>query len=420
MSLCYLDVNQAAAGHARRPQAGETTITPAGAGLYARHFLSALPRSDQRRWAEVFIRGLIAVPGRKTIRKISGYVAEGGDEQCLQQFLNQSTWRWDAVRRALAVRLAEEQEPLAWVVKDVVLPKNGRNSVGVARQYAHPVGRLINCQLSIAVFLVGSGWSCPVNWRLMLPPSWDEDKELRKKAHLPDDEHHLPRWQHVLDAIDEMTAEWGLRPLPVLADMTNDRQLYPLLRGLEERRLPYVIQVSPGQPAVTVTGPTGVSQTMSFQQFISDSVARGTAVLNVWQLPVGRPGRTQLIAARLPADTCPKPAVQRGAQPRHGSADAWPGVPRYAAAEWSPVRGAPRHTWVTSSAPGQLPGILDDIALMEQTAVELDGLYDGLGLGHFEGRSFAGWHHYVTLVSVAYACREFGRPGDWPAEPSPG
>jgi hypothetical protein len=382
------------------------------AAMHARHFLSSLPRSDQRRWAEVFVRGLIAVQGRKTIKKISGYAAEGGAEQCLQQFLNQSTWRWDTVRRDLAMRLAAQHEPLAWVVKDVVLPKNGQNSVGVARQYAHPAGRLLNCQLGIAVFLAGRGWSCPVNWRLMLPQCWDDDKERRKKAHLPDEEHYLPRWQHMLDAIDEMTTEWDLRPLPILADMTYDRQVYPLLRSMDERRLPYAIQVSPGQPAVTVRQPSGTAQTLSFEQFISDSVTRGTAALNVWQLPIGRPGRTQLIATRLPADTSARLAPQSQTQPVLAArADA----PRYAAAEWSPVRGAPRHTWVTSAAPDQLPGLLDDIALMEQTAAELRGLYDGLGLGHFEGRSFTGWHHYVTLVSVAYACHRLGRPRDWSA-----
>jgi hypothetical protein len=359
---------------------------------------SSLPRCDQRRWAEVFIRGLIAVPGRKTIKKISGQVAEGGAEQCLQQFVNQSTWRWDTVRRDLALRLARH-EPLAWVITDVVLPKYGNNSVGVARQFAHPVGRVVNCQLGLAVFLAGKGWSCPVNWRLMLPPSWDEDKDRRRKAHLPDDEHCLPRWQHVLDAIDEMTTEWELRPLTIVGDARHERQLDPLLRGMEDRRLAYAIQVAPGQPAVTVRSAGGPPHAMSFGQVITDAVTRNTAALNVWQLPVGRPGRTQLIAARLPATPC---ALAAGTQPR----PIRPAGPRYVAAEWSPARRSPRATWVTSLGPGRLPAILDSIALLGQTAADLKDLYNELGLGHFEGRSFVGWHHYMTLVSVAHACRQ--------------
>lgn len=378
----------------------EYDTAPDNSEMLVRHLLSSLPRCDQRRWAEVFIRGLISVPGRKTIKKISGYAAEGDAEQCLQQFLNQSTWRWDSVRRDLAVRLAEKHEPLAWVIRDVVLPKNGSNSVGVARQFAHPAGRVLNCQLGVAVFLVGQGWSCPVNWRLMLPPCWQDDKERRKKAHVPDDEHCQHRWQYILDAIDEMTTEWELRPLTVVADMSHDRQLDPLLRGMEERQLPYTIQVAPSQSALLVRPDGGTARSMSFAQVIAESIACRTTALNVWQLPVGRPGRTQLIAARLPADAWPACA----SQPRPGR----PAGSRYAVAEWSSARKAPRAMWVTSSGPNHLSGMLKDVALLEQTATELDGLYNALGLGHFEGRSFAGWHHYVTLVSVAHACRYFG------------
>lgn len=378
--------------------------------LRARQVLSSIPRCDQRRWAEVFIRGLIEVPGRKTIKKISCYAAEGGAEQCLQQFVNQSTWRWDTVRRDLAFQLIEEHEPLAWVIRDVALPKNGNNSVGVARQFAHPAGRVLNCQLGLAVFLAGRGWSCPVNWRLMLPPSWDEDKDRRRKAHLPDDEHCLPRWQHMLDIIDEMTIEWELRPLTVIADARHDRQLDPLLRGLEERRMPYAIQVAPGQPAMTVRSARGALQTLSFGQVIAESVTRNTAALNVWQLPIGRPGRTQLIAARLPVAARPAPGFPERPAARSTAGFSRTAEPRYVAAEWSPARRAPRATWLTSFPPGQLPGMLEDVALLEQTAADLSGLYDELGLGHFEGRSFTGWHHYVTLVSVAHACRHLAGP----------
>lgn len=382
-----------------------TAAATADTAPLARYLLSSLPRCDQRRWAEVFVRGLISVPGRKTIKKISGYAAEGDAEQCLQQFVNQSTWRWDSVRRDLALRLADKHEPLAWVIRDVVLPKNGYNSVGVARQFAHPAGRVLNCQLGVAVFLVGRDWSCPVNWRLMLPPCWDDDKERREKAHVPDDEHWQHRWQHILDAIDEMTTDWELRPLTVVADMSHDRHPDPLLRGMEERRLPYVIQVAPNQPALTARPLGGPPRSVSFAQLITESITRRTTALNVWQLAVGRPGRTQLIAARLPADAWPACV----SQPRAAVTTSRPAGSRHVVAEWSPTRKSPRAMWVTSSGPGQLSGMLKEVALLERTATDLDGLYDALGLGHFEGRSFAGWHHYVTLVSVAHACRHLGQ-----------
>lgn len=375
------------------------------AALYAPFVFASLPRSDQRRWAEVLVRGLLSVPGRKTITKISDQVAGGGAEQCLQQFLSQSTWRWDTVRRDLALWLTGELESTAWVVKDVVFPKNGTSSVGVGRQFAWPMGRVLNCQLATAVFLAGNGWSCPVNWRLMLPPCWDEDKERRKKAHLPDTEHSVPYWQHVLDAIDEMTVDWGLYPAPVLADMSRQTDLDPLLCGLEERRIPYMVRVALNQPAVTLRCAQGPPQVLSYAQLIRDSLTRNTATLNMWLMSAGRPGRVQLVAARMPADALPASGFGR----RAVVVPVRPRATRYIVAEWSPSRKSPRAVWITSSSPRQMPGLLANMALDRQAGTDLDQLCDGLGLWHFEGRSFTGWHHHVTLVSVAHACRQIQR-----------
>jgi len=372
---------------------------------YARFLCSSLPRSDQRRWAEVFIRGLVSVPGRKTITKISDQVAGGGAEQCLQQFVSQSTWRWDAVRRDLALWLAEELAPRGWVIKEAVFPKNGNNSVGVGKQFACPVGRVLNCQLAVAVFLAGHGWSCPVNWRLVLPPSWDEDKERRKKARLPEGEGSAPRWQLMLDAIDEMAVDWGLHSLPVFADMSQQCDLDPLLSGLEERHVQYVIRVGPNQTAGTVRMMGGTQRTLSYAQFITESLTRNNATLNMWCMPASGPGRIQLIATRLPAELLPASVPGRLSVVVPGRTRAT----RYVVAEWSPSRKSPRAVWVTSASPRQLSELLADIALDRQVSADLDELYDGLGLRHFEGRSFMGWHHHVTLVSVAHASHHVRR-----------
>ncbi len=375
------------------------------AAQYAQFVFSSLPRSDQRRWAEVLVRGLLSVPGRKTITKISDQVAGGGVEQCLQQFVSQSTWRWDTVRRDLALWLADELEPRTWVIKDEAFPKSGANSAGVGRQFAWPMGRMLNCQLATSVFLAGDGWSCPVNWRLMLPPCWDEDKERRKKAHIPDAEHSVPYWQHVLDAIDEMTVDWGLYPAPLFADMSQHTELDPLLCGLEERRIQYVVKAGLNQPAVTVRSAQGTPQTLSYAQLICDSLTRNTTTLNMWMMSPSRSGRVQFVAARMPADALPASDYGR----RSVVVPVRPRGTRYIVAEWSPSRKSPRAVWVTSSGPRQMPGLLADLSLDRQVGADLDQMRDGLGLWHFEGRSFAGWHHHVTLVSIAHACRQVWR-----------
>lgn len=370
--------------------------------------ISSLPRADQRRWAEVFILGLLTVRGRKTIKKISDQMVGGGAEQCLQQFVNQSTWRWDTVRRDLALCLTGALAPRTWVIRDVVMPKNGSHSVGVDRQFAHPEGRVLNCQLGLAVFLVGDDWSCPVNWRLPLPPSWDHDKERRKKARVPDEERSCPRWQHVLDAIDEMVIDWGLPPLPVVADMSHEPDLDALLRGFEERHLRYALRVGVNRPAILV-GSAPAARTLSFAQVIAGSVARNTTALNRWHLRSDRPGRPQLIATRMSADAMALSLRPLGARCPQSQPGARGALLRHIVAEWSPVHKAPRTAWLTSFNPHRLPSMPEEIKRHDRTGADLAQLYDGLGLQHFEGRSYPGWHHYMTLVSIASACRHLSR-----------
>jgi hypothetical protein len=386
---------------------------------YCKYLFSSLPRSDQRRWATLFIHGLLTVPGRKTIRKISDLAAGGGAEQCLQQFINQSTWRWEEIRCEIGTLLSHAREPMSWVVLDVVLPKNGSHSAGVDRQFAPSEGRVLNCQMGIAVFLVGDTWCCPVNWRLVLPPCWDSDKLRRAKAHVPDEERAWPSWQHTLDAIDEMAAEWGLAPAPIVADVSNAREqeLNHLLRGFEERSLPYVVRVAAGRTALVTRSANTAPRRLTYGQLIADSVARSTSVVNCWQRPVGRPGRSRLVATRLPGGM----TLAHGPQPGHRTQPGWPAAssrptppapPRHLVAEWSLPRRTPRTTWLTSLEASSLLGLPDQIARYDRAVAELGRLYDGLGLRHFEGRSFAGWHRYATLVSVAAAVRSLSRPGE--------
>src|SRR6266498_3104451 len=122
---------------------------------FCRRHLSSLPRSDQRRWGEVYVRGLISVPGRKSIKRICDHVVGWRADQSLQQFINQSPWRWEPVRCALAHAVSVVVRPRAWVVTEVVFPKHGSSSVGVARQFAPSAGRVLNCQLGLAVSAAG-------------------------------------------------------------------------------------------------------------------------------------------------------------------------------------------------------------------------------------------------------------------------
>jgi SRSO17 transposase len=97
----------------------------------------------------------------------------GVDHQGLQQFVTTSTWDTTAVRMRLARRAVEVVEPVAWVVDDTGFP-DGKGSPGVARQYSGTLGKVANCQIGVSVHAVTDTASCPLDWRLFLPTSWDD------------------------------------------------------------------------------------------------------------------------------------------------------------------------------------------------------------------------------------------------------
>ncbi len=164
------------------------------------------------------MRGLAEVSGRKSVRRISEYVLGRRADQSLQQFVNQSSWAWEPVRQQLAEDAAAILSPSAWVVEEAVMPKNGNSSVGVERQYSQAAGRVLNCQIGLALMVSGQAGAVPVNWRLLLPRSWDSDEIRRSRSRVPDHERHRSRWHFLFDMLDEITLGWGMKPLPVVVD----------------------------------------------------------------------------------------------------------------------------------------------------------------------------------------------------------
>ncbi len=397
---------------------------------YCQLLFSSFVRSDQRRWGEVYVRGLLGAPGRKTLAGISEHVLGVRTIQPLQQFLNQSPWDHVAVRRSLARTACAQLRPQAWAVDDVVFPKHGRHSAGVARQFVAHEGRMLNCQLGVAVSAVGDGAALPLDWRMVLPARWDHDHELRTKAHLPAEVRHRPRWQHVLGLVDELIEDWHLPPAPVLVDGRHEPDLEPLLRGLESRGLGYVVEVSP-TAAVRQAGAAGPAP---------GGAARAAAVARAGYAGAIDPGR-RAVLDRAPGPGAPRlltaaQCVKMAAYRCERTTLAWtdgtelgprrsqflvapvPGLPaaerderlrasgraRRVVAEWPVGLARPRTYWVTN-LPGSLAQLVALGRLRAHSGRALAALRADLGLADFEGRSFRGWHHHVTLVSAAHGFR---------------
>jgi len=381
---------------------------------FTEDLFASIPRTDQRRWGQTYLRGLLLDGRRKSVQPMATRLARGDPaadadalEQALQQFVNQSPWDPVPVRRRLAQRMTAAIGPAAWVIDDTGFPKFGRHSVGVAPQSCGALGKVANCQVGVSVHAVTDAASCPLDWRLFLPQEWDADIERRRKAHVPAGERHRPKWQLALALLDELAA-WGLAPPVILADAAYG-EVSEFRLGLEQRALPYVVQV-PGTisaypeqvvpEAVPYTGrgrppvPRYRQQRSSLRQLVlvaGPSAARTVA----WRQGAdGAPLVSRLVALRV------RPAGVRLRRAAHGGQ-----LPvRWLVAEWPDGEPEPVTYWL-ATLPADTP--LEQLVHLAKLRwrVEHDDreLKDALGLDHFEGRSWQGWHHHVTLVSAAHA-----------------
>jgi SRSO17 transposase len=375
--------------------------------VFAEEIFEAMARKDQRRWGCVYLRGLMLDGRRKSIEPMAARL-EDGDEQCLQQFVNQSSWDWVGVRRRLARRMCAEIEPEAWIVDDTGFPKQGRMSVGVARQYSGALGKVGNCQIGVSINAVRDEASCPIDWRLFLPEEWDTDAERRAAAHVPDDVRHVAKWRLALDMFDELRG-WGLAP-PVIGSDSGYGEITEFRQGLEDRQLNYVVQVRAGtstfaeevrpqRPDYRGVGRPPVARYRTKPSSVRDLALGAGAERAVevgWREGSHGPMTSRFLALRV------RPANEQ-LQRRARETDTELPV-RWLLVEWPQDAAEPIKYWL-SNLPADTPiGRLVGLAKI-RWRIEHDyrELKDALGLDHFEGRSWRGWHHHVTLVSVAHA-----------------
>lgn len=374
----------------------DTLSTSSTLTEFCEEVFSSLGRSDQRKWAETYVRGLLSVPGRKSIRRISELVVGRDADQSLQQFVNQSPWLWAPVRRSLAEWVGQAMRTKAWVVQEVVFPKNGDSSVGVARQFAPSVGRMLNCQRAIGLVLAGEDGGSAVNWRLVMPRNWDDDVERRAKARVPDGELAQPVWQYVLDAVDETGGDWGLTPAPIVVDLSSEPEGGRLLEKLEERGLHYLARVPAGTAAMPKSLVAANTRPPTVGQLVLAAAKRGRRVLSWRDEVTGVMMTSHFVVATVPG--IPAPGLPAADDPRRGRV--FPRL-RHVLAEWPAGHPQPRAVWLTNLGG---PGIAELVGLLkarERVEADVAKLTEEYGLRHFEGRSFQGWHHHVTLSSVA-------------------
>jgi SRSO17 transposase len=186
-----------------------------------------------------------------------------GNEQSLQQFLNQSPWDWQPLWHQRAARVERAFAPVvAWIVDDTGFPKKGEHSVGVARQYSGTLGKTANCQIAVSLHRTDARGSSPLGFRLYLPQEWTDDPARCRAAGIPDTVGFRPNWQLAVELIDQALA-WGLpSPPAVLADSAYG-EVTAFREALEARQLAYAVGISkalavwPESPGGAVPNGTG-------------------------------------------------------------------------------------------------------------------------------------------------------------------
>jgi len=366
--------------------------------------LAPLGRKDRQRWGGVYLRGLLLDGERKSVGAMAERLPDG-NEQSLQQFVSQSPWEWKPLWQQMAERLeCAFPNAVAWIIDDTGFPKKGEHSVGVARQYSGTLGKTANCQIAVSLHRTDARGSSPLGFCLYLPKEWTDDPARCRAAGVPDDTAFQPNWRLALALIDEALG-WGLpKPPVVLADSAYGE--VPALREeLAQRDLAYAVGISKSL-AVWPEPPGGAIPAWNGQGRPTRCVRYGDKKpVSVKALALAHGKRFRKVTWR---EGSKGKLHSRFWAARVQTAHDWnqgqaPGKEVWLLVEWPVGENEPVKYYLCD-----LP---KDLSLQRLVAtargrwrVEQDyqQLKEELGLDHFEGRSWTGWHHHVTMVMLAH------------------
>lgn len=362
---------------------------------------------------KAYCTGLLLPGERKSIEPMAARLDPdhvGRMHQSLHHLVAEAPWDDELLLdRALDTVLPSmvRQGPIvAWVVDDTGFPKKGQHSVGVARQYCGQVGKQDNCRVAVSLSVATDHSSMPVAFRLYLPDIWANDKQKRKKAGVPEEILFQTKPQIALDQI-RRARERGVPTGVVLADAGygNDAKFR---EQLTEWKLPYVAGI---QSSVTVWKPG--EQPKSAPK--GKGMGRPRKLLQ--RAPEPQPVSAKDLALSLPADAWKTVSWRQGVKKkltsrfaalrvRPAHRDYWraePHAEEWLLLEWPKAESEPTKYWFsTLSSDTALTDLVHCAKHRWIIERDYEELKQELGLGHFEGRGWRGFHHHGTLCIAAY------------------
>ncbi|MEV5437274.1 transposase [Streptomyces sp. NPDC052682] len=350
---------------------------------------ASLPRRGQRHKAEQYVRALLAVPGRKTLRNIADWMGggpggreparTGSAQQSVHHFISDSSWDWARVRRALARHVEDAVAPRAWVVRPLVIPKAGPHSVGVDQQFVPHLGMTVHGQHAYGAWLASPHTAVPCDWALLLSRAWLDDPGRRSRAQIPPGE---------VPAGPEEVA--GRLALGVCRETMSRRPVVIDAEGLDPARTLRILAPAGVAVLVRVPAATPLRADPSVLHGYSERPVTAEQLL-AGMRRLRRPAEGRRVRAAVP--------VVLPADPRR---------PLLLLAEWSAGTRGPDRFWLAAApAPAGSSATGEDLfalaALADTVEVTFRQVSERTGLRDFVGRSFQGWHRHMTLASAAHA-----------------
>lgn len=394
----------AAVAHADvdRPEAIRERLESFGAEVLA----EAMNRPVQVENGGLYLRGLIEQGPRKSLEPLWARLGADVDYQSLQQFLADSPWDPALVVRAVAERVAPAIGVEAWVLDDTGFPKDGKHSPGVKRQYSGTLGKVGNCQIGVSAHAVGKRGTVPLGFALYLPEEWCEDPERRRRAKIPTEIEFLTKPELGVELI-ERAAGWDVARAPVLGDQAYGDNT-ELRERLSDAAAEYVLSVGAktkvfcSQTSFAVPEPQAGSgrppsrpradrEPEPIGSLVAALSADAFETVSFRDGPEGEPISSRFCFVRVRAAN------------RADKRTPWPPREEWLIAEWPADASEPTDYWLSNLPADAEPERLARLARL-RWRIELDyrQLKGELGLDHYEGRSWLGWHHHTALVTAAH------------------
>lgn len=393
-------------------RASELRKLDAELSAYIESFTIGIGRPERRRAMGWYVTGLLLDGERKSIEPMAARLVDDDAEieamrQRLQRCVMVGSWEDDEVRARLARKLDEELPGVeAFIIDDTGFAKKGTHSVGVQRQYSGTLGRQDNCQVATSLHLAGEAGSGCIALRLYLPESWVGDKSRRRETGVPDDVGFLRKWEIALQQLDD-AFQWGVRKHVIVADAGYGDCL-EFREGLAQRGLNYMLGINgthlvwpPGsnpRPPKRKPGQGGPAPTkyvddklrpIAIHKLIAD-IPRSKYKTVTWR--EGSRGRqtSKFLALR----------VRTAAHHHYGKA---PSDEQWLLCNWLDGEDSPRLWLSTLPSSTPLKSLVRFAKLRWRVERDYQEMKQEIGLDHFEGRTWRGFHHHATLCAVAHA-----------------